>query len=351
MENNNINRRNFLRYTGLSGTALILGISSTKAGEVSEIANLSTLAESHNLTPYIIIETSGKITLFNSKPEIGQGTYQSIPVLIAEELEIEPEQYTVKQTNGEKQFGAAQFAGGSMSVRMSYNEMRKAGAAAKEMLIAAASQQWNVPATECYAEKAQVMHKPTGKVLKYGELVEIASKLDVPKNPTLKDPKDFKLLGKSIKRQDIPLKVTGKAIFGIDAEIPNMVYASIEHCAVFGAKLKNFDKTATMKIAGVEQVVEVERVFGVYKSTGVAVIAKNYWAALKGRKALKVNWDYQGKETFSSQEYTKALHELARNEGVVDANVGDFDKSFAETNKKIEAFYETPFVAHAPMDD
>ena len=350
MSTKNVNRRDFLRYTGLSGAAFILGISSAKAGQITEISNLSTLAENYQLTPYIIIERSGKITLFNSKPEIGQGTFQSIPALIAEELELSPEQFTVKQTGGEKKFGDAQFAGGSFSVRSSYFDMRKAGASAREMLISAASQQWNVPVSECYAKQAKVFHKPSGKSLSYGELVETASKLEVPKNPTLKDAMDFNILGKSIKRQDIPLKVSGKAVFGIDAEIPNMVYASVEHCPVFGAKLKDFDKTATMKVAGVEQVLEVERVFGVYKATGVAVIAKNYWAALKGRKALKVNWDYQGKETFNSQEYTKSLHELAKNEGVIDANIGDFDKSFGESAKKIEAFYETPFVSHSPME-
>lgn len=350
MSNNSVNRRDFLRYTGLSGAAFILGISSAKAGQTTEISNLSTLAENYQLTPYIIIEKSGKITLFNSKPEIGQGTFQSIPALIAEELELLPEQFTVKQTGGEKKFGDAQFAGGSFSVRASYFDMRKVGASAREMLLTAASQQWNVPVSECYAKQAKVFHKPSGKSLSYGELVETASKLEVPKNPTLKDAKDFNILGKSIKRQDIPLKVSGKAVFGIDAEIPNMVYASVEHCPVFGAKLKDFDKTATIKVAGVEQVLEVERVFGVYKATGVAVIAKNYWAALKGRKALKVNWDYQGKETFNSQEYTKSLHELAKNEGVIDANIGDFDKSFGESAKKIEAFYETPFVSHSPME-
>lgn len=350
MSNNKVNRRDFLRYTGLSGTAFILGMSSANAGESAEISNLSTLADSYQLTPYIIIEKTGKITLFNSKPEIGQGTFQSIPALIAEELELSPEQYSVKQTGGEKQFGPAQFSGGSFSVRSSYNDLRKVGASAREMLISAASKQWNVPVSECYAKQAKVYHKPSGKSLKYGELVETASTLEVPKNPTLKDAKDFNILGKSIKRQDVPLKVSGKAVFGIDAELPNMVYASVEHCLVFGAKLKDFDKTETLKVAGVEQVLEVERVFGVYKATGVAVIAKNYWAALKGRKALKVNWDYQGNENFSSQAYTKSLHELAKKEGVIDANIGDFDKSFGESTQKLEAFYETPFVSHSPME-
>ena len=350
----NINRRNFLRFTGLSGTAFILGVTHANAAirtlhETPSLLPLDTILEP-NFTPYVIIEKSGKITLFNTKPEMGQGTFQSIPALIAEELEITPDQYNVVQTGGESKFGGGQMAGGSMSVRLSYNEMRKAGASAREMLITAAGQQWSVPVSECYAEKAKVFHKPTGKSIGYGDLVETASKLEVPKNPTLKDAKDFKILGKSVKRQDIPLKVSGKAVFGIDAQVPGMVYASIEHCPVFAAKLKNFDKTATMKVIGVEQVIEIERVFGVYKTTGVAVIAKNYWSALKGRKTLKVNWDFQGNEKFNSASYLQSVRELAKNEGVIATNVGDFDKAFSESSKKLEAFYETPFVSHSPME-
>lgn len=345
-----VNRRNFLRLTGLSGAALILGIPNAKASNTPLISNLSDLAEAFNLNPYIIIEKSGKITLFNTRPEMGQGTYQSISALIAEELEISPDQYTVKQTGGETQFGPEQSVGGSYSIRGSYNDMRKVGASAREMLIQAASKQWNVPATECYAENAKIIHKPSGKSLGYGELVETASKLEVPKDPKLKDPKDFKMLGKSVKRQDIPAKVSGQTVFGIDVDVPNMVYASVERCPVFDAKLKNFDKKAALKVAGVEQVVEVERVFGNYKTTGVAVVAKNYWAALTGRKRLKVDWDYQGKDKFNSKDYAQYLRDLAKNEGITDKNVGDFDKTFAESTQKVEAFYETPFVAHAPME-
>ena len=270
--------------------------------------------------------------------------------MIAEELELAPDQYSVKHTGGESHFGNDQSVGGSSSIRTTYEATRKVGAAAREMLITAAAKQWNVPESECYAENATIKHKPSGKSLGYGALVETASKLEVPKNPTLKDPKDFKILGKSVKRADVPMKVTGKAVFGIDVEVPNMVYASVERCPVFGSKLTNFDKSATLKVAGVEQVVEVERVFGNYKTMGVAVVAKNYWAALKGRKALKVTWDYQGKEGFNSKDYTQYLRDLAKNEGIVDKSEGDFDKAFAESNSKVEAFYETPFVAHATME-
>ena len=346
-----VNRRNFLRFAGLSGAALILGIPSVSAENTAlSVTNLSEIADFYNLSPYVIIEKTGKITLFNTKPDMGQGTFQSIPALIAEELELSPDQYTVKQTGGEAAFGQAQFSGGSFSVRMSYMELRKVGAAAREMLIAAASKQWGVPASECYAENAKIVHKPSGKSLAYGDLVEAASKLEVPKEPKLKDPKDFKILGKSVKRTDVPLKSSGKAVFGIDVEVPNMVYASVERCPVFGAKLKNFDKSATLKVAGVEQVVEVERVIDGKKYMGVAVVAKNYWAAKKGRTALKVNWDYQGKDNFNTKDYFQSLRDGLKNEGITQHSQGDFDKVYKESTNKVEAVYETPFVTHSTME-
>jgi isoquinoline 1-oxidoreductase beta subunit len=322
-----VNRRDFLRYSSLSGVALILGISATKGS--NQIENLSLMdGSSVQLNPYIIIEKSGKITLFNTKPELGQGTQQSITALIAEELELEPMQYDIRQSSGQKVFGGAQFSGGSFSVRNSYDELRKVGAAAKEMLITAAAQQ----------------------CLTYGELAESAAKLQVPKSPKLKDAKDFKIIGKNVNRQDIPAKVRGEAVFGIDATLPDMVYASVERCPVFGSTLVKYDASETMKVAGVLQVVEVERDLGAYKYTGVAVVAKNYWAAMKGRKALKVTWDYKGNDRFNSTDYSESLRELAKTEGLVQHANGDFDKAIASTKNTVEAFYETPFVSHSPME-
>lgn len=345
-----VNRRNFLRYTGLSGAALILGLSNANASDESVISNISNLADGLNLTPYIIIEKSGKITIFNTKPDMGQGTYQSIPALIAEELELTPNQYTVKQSGGESALGPMQFSGGSSSVRSSYMELRKVGASAREILISAASKQWGVPADECFAENAKINHKPTGKSLGYGELVETASKLEVPKEPKLKDPKDFKILGKSIKRSEVPLKSSGRAVFGIDVAVPNMVYASVERCPIFGAKLISFDKAAALKVAGVEQVVEVERDVDGKKYMGVAVVAKNYWAATKGRKALNVKWDFQGNDSFNTNDYFKSLREGLKNEGMLQHSQGDFDKVYAASTNQVESVYETPFVSHNTME-
>lgn len=346
----NINRRKFIKLTGITGAGFIVGLSVSGKNGIPAIANLSSVADSYELTPYVIIEKSGAITIYNDKPEIGQGTFQSIPSLIAEELEVSLSQVTIKQTGGEKRFGPMQFAGGSMSVRSSYTSLRKVGASAREMLVKAASQQWNVPAEECYAAEGKVFHRPTGKALGYGDLAETAAKLEVPKEPKLKDPKDFNLLGKNVQRPDIPLKSSGKAIFGIDVKVPGMVYASVAYCPVFGAKLLSYDDAETKKLKGVIGVEKCERLFGKYKYDVVAVIAENYWAAFQGRKALKVKWDYIGNENFNSKTYEQGLRDLAKKEGVVDHNQGDFDKAFAEAPLKVESFYETPIVSHSPIE-
>src|SRR5579859_3577033 len=351
-----IARREFLKHTGLSGLALILGIATVNEAEGAitklHAADLppNMLADG-TLTPYIIIEPTGRITIINPKPEMGQGTYQSIPALIAEELEVSLDAVTILTSSGQKNI-TGQSAGGSSSVRGSYANLRKVGAAAREMLRTAASKQWNAPLEECIAENGAIIHKPTNKKLAYGELAAAASTLEVPANPTLKDPKDFKILGKSMPRLDIPLKVTGRAVYGIDMELPGMVYASVERCPVFGSKLVSYDDSATLKVKGVIKTIKAERVLGKNRYEGVAVIAENYWAALKGRKALKVQWDHQGNDTFTTTAYEQHLRDLAATDGLVAHDSGDFDKAMAgaDDKHKLEALYETPVVAHATME-
>ena len=343
-----LNRRQFLRLTSLTGVAFALGFSSDAEGS-SEVMNCSDLEGSFEITPYIIIEKSGPITIMNPRPEMGQGTYQSLPAIIAEELEISLDKVIVKQTAGESQFGR-QVSGGSSSVRGNYTALRKIGASAREMLISAAADQWKVSSAECFADNGKIMHKPTGKSFSYAELAEFASKVEVPKEPKLKDPKDFKILGKSMPRQDIPLKISGRAVFGMDVEVPGMVYASVERSPVFGSKLIGFDDSAAKKVKGVLQTIKAERVLGKNKYEGVAVIADNYFAAVQGRKALKIEWDHQGFDKFSSVDYENSLRELSKTDGLVAHSSGDFDKSFADSPVKIEAFYETPMVSHSTME-
>ncbi|SOD96685.1 xanthine dehydrogenase family protein molybdopterin-binding subunit [Spirosoma fluviale] len=349
-------RRNFLKAAGLTGAAFALGFSSADSF-ASPVLNLSGqpgmgLPESVELNPYILIDKSGRITLMNPRPEIGQGTYQSIPALIAEELEVSLDKVTIRQTGGETKYGGmwSQAVGGSGSVRGGYMQMRKVGASAREMLRQAASQQWAVPIEECMAENATIVHKPSGKKLTYGQLAEVAAKLPVPKEPALKDPKQFSMLGKPMPRPDVPLKVTGQATFGIDAKVPGMVYASIERCPVLGSKLVSFDASKSLKVKGVQKAVKIERVVGKNRYEGVAIIADNYWAALQGRKALSVTWDHNQFDTFNSASFENKLRDLAKTDGVQGHNTGDFEKSFADAPNKVEAFYETPMVSHSTME-
>lgn len=352
-------RREFLRNTSLSGIAFILGFSATGHAEATSINTIpghlpfTGIADptlTGNLTPYIMIEPSGRITIFNPKPEMGQGTYQSIPSLIAEELEVSLDQVTIITSSGQKGI-ASQSAGGSSSVRGSYALLRKTGATAREMLKTAAGKQWNTPVEELYADNGRIIHRPSGRSLSYGELAATASTLEVPANPPLKDPKDFKILGKSTPRPDIPLKVNGKAVFGIDAELPGMVYASIERCPVLGSKLVSFDDSAALQVKGVLKTVKSLRIQGKNRDEGVAVIAVNYWAAQKGRKALKIQWDYQGLDQFNTKDYEQHLRDLAKTEeGIIVHDSGNFDQAMKDAASHLEALYETPMVSHSPME-
>jgi isoquinoline 1-oxidoreductase subunit beta len=341
-------RRQFLKISGLSGAAFMLGFRSVAAAGI-EVLNLSDVA-SFELTPFVIIEKTGKITIINVRPDIGQGVYQAVPGIIADELEVPMNEINIVQSDGQKRFGGDQFAGGSMSIRSSYEALRMVGASAREMLVSAAAKQWGVPVSECRAENARVLHKSSGRSVCYGEVAEAAAAMEVPKTPRLKDPKDFKIIGKPTPRPDVPLKSSGKAVFGIDAEVPGMVYASIEHCPVFGGKWVSFDDKETLKVKGVQQVINVERTMGIYKTIGVAVIADNYWAAQKGRKALRVQWDFQGKETFNSEKYDATLRDLAKKEGIEEKSKGNFAEAMQQATTRLEALYETPIVSHSPME-
>ncbi|MGA9650245.1 molybdopterin cofactor-binding domain-containing protein [Pedobacter sp.] len=339
-----ISRRHFIRTASTAGFALWLGVSA-KGNPLKSLDIASA-----NFSPYILIESNGLITIYNTKPEMGQGTLQSFPALIAEELEVSMDQIIIKQSNGEKALGNGQRAGGSSSIRSNYLPMRKVGAAAREVLIMAASQRWTVNIADCYAENGRVIHRPSKKSLSYGELIEEASKLELPKEPKLKDPKDFKILGKVSRRQDIPLKTCGKAEFGIDAKVENMLYAVVERSPVFGGTLKSFDATEVLKIPGIKKVDRVERIVGIYKYTGIAIIGNSYWTVSQARKKLKVEWDNNSHDTFNTVDYENHLRKLASEPGVTDKNIGNVDSVKILPKNTFEAFYETPIIAHHPLE-
>jgi len=340
-----VSRRSFIKNAGGTGLALWLGINFRGNTFIA-----TEIVEAGNFTPYILVEAAGTITLFNTKPEMGQGTFQSIPAIIAEEFEVSLDHVTIKNTNGEKPFGNRQRAGGSSSIRTNYTDLRKVGASAREVFVKAAANRWQADVSDCYAENGKVIHKPTNKAFTYGELVGEASKLELPKEPKLKDPKDFKILGRMSRRPDVPLKTNGSAQFGIDVQVPGMLYATVQRSPVIGGTLKSFDATEAMKIPGVEKVVQVERIMGRYHSIGVAVIANSYWTAMKARRTLKIEWDNKGYETFNTEDYEKHLRELSKEEGVTDKTIGSVDNLNLPPANIVEAFYETPMVAHHTLE-
>ena len=348
MKNNS--RRDFIKASSL----LVIGFSLPSwGGSNNEIHKIeaTNAALGLELSPYIVIDDLGKIIIYNAKPDVGQGTWQAIPMLLAEELEVSMEQIEIRITDGTAKFGQ-QGIGGSNSIRLRWKPMRQAGAAAKEMLIKAASNRWQVPVNECFAKEAKIYHKPTNKSLSYAELITEASKLEVPKNPTLKDPKDFKLLGKSLPRPEIPSKTNGKAAFGIDAVLPKMLYATIEMPPAIYGKVTKCDGSEAMKVKGVKYVLKTERKLAHAIPEAVAVVADNYWAALKGRKALKITWDEDGVEKLSTDTYFEKLRALGKEDGLIhaDNSKGDFAKNYVESTKKLESVYETLHMAHSPIE-
>ena len=352
MIKNTNSRREFLATTGGAITAfLAIGFDSIGKNLLADnLIKINPIFGQLEFNPYILMDDLGRITLFNARPDMGQGTHQSLPMLLAEELEVGFDQITIQQSDGQGKYGG-QLSGGSSSVTSRWMPMRKAGAAVKEMLVQAAATKWNAKTDDCYAQSAKVFNKLTGKSFTYAELVNDAAKLEIPKSPKLKDLKDFKLIGKSIPRPEIPSKVNGKAVFGIDVEVPNMLYASIEHCPAIDGKVVSFDDSATLKVLGVKSVVKSERAMPHKTVETVAVIATNYWAALKGRKALKVTWNNGSSDQVSTDEYFKQLAametEPAHN---YPDTKGDFDGEFAKASQKVTANYQTPFMAHAALE-
>ncbi len=288
---------------------------------------------------YLHIATDGMITVVVARSEMGQGVRTALPMILAEELEADWKQIAIEQAGASTLFGD-QTTGGSASVRTTWDPMRQAGAAAREMLIAAAAAEWNVKPAECRAQNSYVVHTTSGRKLSYGSLATKAAAIPVPKDPPLKKSSEYKLLGKRLARVDTPSKVTGTAVFGIDFHIPDMKYALLERSPVIGGKVASFDDTESRKIAGVSSVVKVG-------DSAVAVVATSVWAAMEGRRVLKVTWDEGANRNFNSSSIPAQLKAAAEKKGVTLQSAGDVSKA---TGRRVEAEYETPFLAHAPME-
>ncbi|MGZ5247006.1 MAG: molybdopterin cofactor-binding domain-containing protein [Flavitalea sp.] len=349
---NNVSRRNFLRLSSLTGMALTIGYYMPAMGKTpSGIINAAT-AESMGvqLNAWISIDTNGIVTIFNHRSEMGQGSWQSVPQVIAEELEVDLDQVNIEFAPGAPEKFGSQITGGSSTVRGAFKQLLQTGATAREMLISAAAAKWNVQPSECYAENGFVINRSNKEKLSYGALVEAASKLEVPKDVKLKERKDYKIIGKPLKRQDNGAKVNGKAIFGIDKRVEGMMYAAVERSPRFHGKIKSYDDTAAKAVPGVKQVIKVSMpVFG-FTREGVAVIADNTWAAMQGKKALKVVWDDEGFEHNNSAELAARMKEDLKKDGEKGKNKGNALQMLKDASNVVEAVYETPFQTHSAME-
>lgn len=350
METNAISRRNFLRASGLAGAALCLGFYLPANAKKEELAAAN--AESgFDFNAWIRIDTDGKVTLTDHRAEMGQGSYQSVPQIIAEELEVNLSDIHVVFAQGNPVKYGSQITGGSSTIRGSYKKLLKLSATAREMLITAAANKWNVPAAECYAEGGHVIHKPSGKKLNYGELVAAASKITPPAQVKLKETSQYKLIRKPLQRMDTPMKTNGEAVFGLDKRLPGMLFASVERNPRLRGKIKSFDATAALKVPGVKKVFKIQMM--VFKTTrdGVVVVADSTWAAMQGRKALKVEWDDTGFDHVNTAEIYQ-VHEnlLKTQEGLSAKKQGEPDAILAKADKKIDVIYQTPYQAHAAME-
>src|SRR5258706_12444188 len=330
-----VSRRSFLKVSALAGGGLMLGF--RVLGR--PIGDEATEESVYSLNAFLKIDSKGMVTIMAPNPEVGQGVKTSLPMLVAEELDVRWEDVVVEQAPLNKAF-ERQVAGGSGSIRSSWESFRKAGAGARQLLTEAAAKTWKVNVGECSTENGFVIHKASGKKLGYGEVAGKASTLTSLAEIKLKDPKDYKVIGQRVRNVDNKSIVTGKSLYGIDTKREGMFYTMVAR-PTFGKKLKSFDDTETRKVPGVKNVVRWEN--------KVAVLATSTWAAKKGRDALKLEWeDDKLESTTDHQEAFKKL--IQQKHDAPKRNDGDVDKALAGAKKEIESTFEAPFLPHSAME-
>ncbi len=350
-----VTRRTLLKSGTTIGAALVLGFEVPRAikGAQSDSSNEQPNKPLANpLRAWIKVDQSGVVTLTCSKSEMGQGVFTSMPMILAEELDVNWKDIRVEQAATDSKIFGDQGTGGSSSVPTMWTPLRQAGAAARQMLVTAAAQQWSIAPEKCVTRDGAVWRG--SEKLAYGDLVEKASKLPVPNVATLKlkKPEEFQVIGKPLPRKDIPSKTDGSATFGIDVRVPGMIYAMVERCPVFGGKVKSFDASKAKAMHGVHDIFEIEAVEAVHSWGGVALVADSTYIAMQARKQLQIDWDYGPHATESSDSLRRQFRKLVDSQMKVVLNQGDAAAviSSAPTEKKIEADYELPFQAHATME-
>lgn len=323
---NQLSRRDFFKLSGIAGAGLVIGIGLPEIGAQPAQA-ARTDAAPFEPNAFIRIDADGTVTLTVSKSEMGQGARTALPMILAEELEVDFAAVRVEQALADQARYGNQHTAGSSTIRSMYVPLRQAGAMAREILILAAASTWNVDPQSYYADKGAVIHTGDNRQLTYGELVQTASALPLPRPNAvkLKDPKDFKIVGTPIQRVDNARIVEGSAIFGLDVRVPDMLYAVVARCPVYGGSVASFDDTAARAVQGVSQVVRID--------SGIAVVADNTWSALEGRKGLHIQWNEGPNATLNSEAIRQMLAEQV-----------------PQVQGPHSAVYQLPYLAHAPME-
>ena len=344
-----VSRRGFLERFVSAGALLIGAPVISQVLDGAEVDN----APFHP-SVYLGIEPSGTVVIIAHRSEMGTGIRSVLPMIAADELDADWKRCRVEQAIGDKKYGD-QNTDGSCSITNFYVAFREAGATARAMLEGAAAQKWSVPAGECKVKLHEVVHTPSGKKASFGELVAVAAKQPVPKKEDLKfkSPSEYRYVGKEMPIIDLADLCTGRGKFGMDARMPGMVYASVEHPPVFGGKLTSVDDSAARKMRGVQQTLTMEGFkppYGFQPLGGVAVIADNTWTAIEARKKLKIDWELGPNAAYDSESYKKQLLDTASKPCKVVRNSGDVDAEFAKASKVHEAQYYVPLLAHAPME-
>jgi isoquinoline 1-oxidoreductase subunit beta len=362
MTTHTMDRRSFLKVAGIAGGGLMI---SSYLEPVAAEGTAKASAEAFSPNAFIRIMPNGSVTILGKNPEIGQGVRTALPILIAEELDVDWKDVTVEQAPTDNAKFGGQGAGGSSAIPSAWLPMRQVGAAGRAIMVAAAAKMWSVPESELTTASGTVMHAASGKKAKYGELLTAAATIPAPdlKTVKLKDAKDFKIIGTRIPSSDNLAIVTGKPLFGIDAQVPGMLYAIHQKCPVFGGKFVSANFDEVKKAPGVRDAFFVEGATESYKMPdgtvrkypmsveGVAVVADSWWAAEQARKKLKVVWDEGAVASQSSKGFADAAMKLSTAAPEKDAlKVGDFKTAFEGAPKKVEAYYHFPFLAHACME-
>ncbi len=354
----NVSRRKFLQASALGGLVLAVGFpASVRAADPPKYgADGMPHGWVDNPLVFVAIGEDGIVSIVCHRSEMGQGVRTGMPMIVADELEADWSRVRVVQAPGDEARYGNQDTDGSRSTRHFFMPMRRCGAAARQMLEAAAAAQWKVPVSEVQAKNGEVVHAATGRRLGYGALAKAAASMPLPAMDTvrLKDPSQFRYIGTGkLKLVDAPDITTGKAQYGMDTHLPGMLYAVVARPQVYGGKVKSYDAAATLKVPGVVKVVPIDPTPGAPDFNplgGVAVIGRNTWAAMQGRSALKIEWDDGPNASYDSVAYRATLEEAARKPGPVVRNDGDFAKAAAAAAKRITAEYYLPHLAHASME-